>query len=178
MSKPVKSLLSESYKKKFSALTGGVLIDIRGIPSNTNNKIRATLAGKKVKVTVIRNSLARNAFKGTALEPLTKLMEGPTGLVYGGESVVDVARHLIELTKDIETLQFRGALMEGVIFPPDQIKALSKYPTKVEAQAQVVTLLYGPGRKLAAQILGPGRKVGGIVKAIEEKAKAKEGAAA
>ena len=74
MSKPVKSLLSESYKKKFSQLSGGVLIDIRGIPSNTNNKIRATLAGKKVKVTVIRNSLARNAFKGTALEPLTKLM--------------------------------------------------------------------------------------------------------
>ncbi len=178
MSKPVKNLITESYKKKFGQMSGGVLIDVRGIPSNTNNKLRATLAGKQVKVTVVRNSLAKRAFEGTPMEPLAKLMDGPTGLVYGGESVVDVARQLIALTKDMETLQFKGALMEGVIFAPDEIKALSKYPTKIEAQGQVVTLMFGPGRKLAGQILGPGRKIGGIVKAIEERAKEKEGASA
>lgn len=177
MSKPVKNLIIASYKKRFGQLDGAVLVDIRSVKSNQANQLRSVLAGKKIKVSVVTNNLARRAFADTKLAKIEEMFQGPSALVYGGESVVDVARALIEVAKDIETLQFKGALMDGQIFSAAEIDALSKYPTKAEAQAQAITLILSPARKIAGQIAGPGRKVASLVKAIQEK-KEKEGAPA
>jgi len=172
MSKPVKNLITESYKQQFAGLNGAVLIDIRGVEANTNNEMRADLNGKHIKVTIVKNALAKKAFEGTELEPLNQMLEGPNAMVYAvGEeaSVVSVARELIDWAKKAKNLDFKGAVMEGITFGPEQIKKLSEYPTKDEAQAQVVQIILTPGQKLAGSILGPGRKLASIVKAIEEK---------
>lgn len=169
MSKPVKNLITESYRKQFGDLEGAVLVDIRGVSSNDNNKLRAGLLSKKVKVTVVKNSLAAKAFKGTSLEKLEALLEGPSAIVYGGDSVVTVAREVMATIKTVETLKVKGAIMDGLIFSADQVKDLAKYPTKAEAQALVITLILSPAKKLAGQILGPGRKVASLIKAIEER---------
>jgi large subunit ribosomal protein L10 len=84
-------------------------------------------------------------------------------------SIVSIARELIDIAKDIKHLQFRGAYMEGIVFGPDELDALSKYPTRSEAQAQVVQILLSPAQNLVSAILSPGRKVAALVKAIEEK---------
>ena len=89
--------------------------------------------------------------------------------MYGGDSVVNIARQLVDLAKEIENLEFKGALMEGQVFGPDQIDVLSKYPTREEAQAQAVQIFLSPGKNLAGQIVSPGRKVASLIKAIEEK---------
>lgn len=172
MSKPVKNLLTNTYKSKFADLDGAVVIDIRGVQSNTNNKIRHDLAGKKVKITVVKNSLASKAFENTVLSGLSSLLDGPSAMVYGADkdvTVVDIAREVIKLAKDIEQLQVKGALMEGQLFKAHEIEALSKYPTKSEAQGQVVQIILTPAQKLVGSILGPGRKVASLIKAIEEK---------
>jgi len=169
MSKPIKNLIAANYRQKFAEVEGAVLIDIRGITSNDNNKLRANLAQKNIRVTVVQNNLARVAFADTELKALENLLSGPSALVYGGSSVVEVARELIERVKEIPSIQFKGALMDGQLFPADQISALSKYPTKEEAQGQVVQLFLSPARKLAGQIAGPAGKLAGYIKAVEEK---------
>lgn len=172
MSKPVKNLIVESYKKRFENLDGAVVVDIRGITSNDNNKFREGLRAKHIKVTVIKNNLAKRAFAGTSLVQLGDLLEGSSAMVYPADedtTVVGVARELIAAAKELPNLTFKGALMEGIVFGPDQIEALSKYPTKEEAQAQVVQLFLSPAKKLAGSILGPGRKVASLIKAVEEK---------
>src|SRR5699024_4506909 len=97
-------------------------------------------ARKHIKVTVVKNTLAQKAFEGTDLVQLGDLLDGPSAVVYPVSeetSVVGVARELITWAKELPTVQFKGALMEGMVFGPDEIEALSKYPTKEEAQAQV-----------------------------------------
>jgi large subunit ribosomal protein L10 len=172
MSKPIKKLITDSYAKRFGEMDGAIVMSIRGVNSKTNTKLRARLKAKNIRVTVVRNSLARVAFKGTKLEQLTEILDGPCALIYGAESVVHVAREVVALTKEMEAepLEFKGALMEGNIFTAKQIVELSKYPTRTEAISQLAGLLLGPGRTLAGQILGPGRTLGGIAKAIEAKA--------
>ena len=44
MSKPVKNLITEDYKRRFEGLTGAVLVDVRGMEANDNNTFRAGLA--------------------------------------------------------------------------------------------------------------------------------------
>jgi large subunit ribosomal protein L10 len=169
MSKPVKNLVTQAYRKRFEKLDGAVLVDIRGIKSNENNVLRGDLAQKKVTVTVVKNSLAKLAWSGTALEQLGQLLDGPCAVVYGGETVVDVARALIEQVKKLEKLTFRGALMEGQLFGPDQVEALSKYPTRAEAQSQVIQLILSPAGNVISAATSAGANLAGILAALVEK---------
>ncbi len=172
MSKPVKNLVTKQYAEAIGDVSGAVVIDIRGIEANQNNELRGALNEKGIKITVVKNSLAKRAISGTTLEPIGELLTGACAFVYPtGEdvSVVNVARELIEQAKTLEKLEFKGALLEGIVFQPDQIEALSKYPTREEAQAQVVQLILSPAQNLVGAILGPGRKIASIVKAVEEK---------
>ena len=177
MSKPVKNLITEDYKRRFDGVSGAVLVDVRGMQSNDNNSFRNDLAGKQIKVTVVKNALAKRAFDGTDLEGLTEMIDGPSALVYPVSeetSVVNVARELLDWAKKLEQLEFRGAILDGIQFGPDQIEALSKYPTKEEAQAKVVTLLLSPARNLVGAVKAPAGNIAGILKTIQEKLEAGE----
>jgi large subunit ribosomal protein L10 len=169
MSKHVKGLITASYKRRFTDHDGAVLVEIRGIKSNDLNKLRGELAKQKMRAMVVKNSLAKKAVEGTRLAGLDKMIEGPTTFVYGGDSVVNIARELVKLVKEIENLKLKGALMEGEVYGPDQIENLSKFPTRAEAHGQVVQLFLSPARKLSGQLVGPGRKVAGLVEAIKGK---------
>lgn len=169
MSKPVKELIIDAYKGKFDDVTGALVLDIRGLTSNDNNTLRRGLQAKQIRVTVVKNSLARKSFGGTALEPIAPALEGPSALAYG-ESVVDVAREIIEWTKKIKTIALKGAVLDGMYFAgPEGVKRLSQFPTREEAQAKVVTLILSPARKVVGCAVSPGSKLMGIVKEIQER---------
>lgn len=174
MSKPVKNMIAAEYQRRFGELDSAVLIDIRGVDANTNNAMRAKLNGKEMRVTIVKNSLAKRVFEGTALDQLSAMLEGPCAMVYGGESAVEIARELVELADAIDALDFKGAIMEGTVFGPDEIVALSKYPTRDEAISQTLQIVLTPAQKLVGSVLGPGRTIASLVNAIEEKLEAGE----
>jgi len=168
MSKPVKEMIVADYQKRFNGLDGALVIDIRGITANENNEIRDGLFQKKIRVTVVKNTLAKKAIAGTALENIGKALEGPSALAFGGTSVVDVAREVVAWAKKIKSLNVKGAVLDGMYFEGQAgVKRLSEFPTKEEAQATVVTLILSPARKLMGAVKGPGGKVMGIIKEVQ-----------
>lgn len=170
MSKSVKNLIIREYQARLKGFDDAALISIRGVSSNDTNTLRKKLRDKKIKVSVVRNALARKAFEGTPLANLAPALEGSSALAYGGASVVEVARELVALIETMPTVELKGAVLDGTLYKGKAgVTELSKFPTKEEAQAQVITLLLGPARSLVGQVLGPGRTIAGLVKAIEEK---------
>ncbi len=170
MSKPVKDMIVAQYKRRFADVENAVLVNIRGIGANDNNRLRLGLMAKEINVTVVSNTLARRAFRETSLEALDPMLTGPSALVYGGNSVVEVARELIDLAKQFDKMELKGAVLDGTQFlGPEEVKRLSKFPTREEAQAELITLILSPARKLVGAVKGPGGRLMGIVKAIEEK---------
>jgi large subunit ribosomal protein L10 len=177
MSKTIKNIIMRDYKSRVAAqaenaetLGDAVLISIRGVKAVDTTKIRNSLAKKDIKITVIRNSLAKKAFQGTTLEALNDLLAGASALAYGKTSVVEIARELVASMAKYPKLELKGALLDGTVFKgKDGVTELSKFPTRTEAIGQIVTLAISPARKLVGQIQGPGGKVAGIIKSIEEK---------
>jgi len=158
------------YTTRVGDVKDGMLISIRGLKAIDTTKLRNNLAKHKVKVTVIRNSLAKKQFKGTSFEKLETLLTGPSALVLSQTSVVEAARSIVGMLKDFPTLELKGAILDGTLFEGKKgVEELSKYPTREEAIGQAVTLIVSPGKKLLAQVKGPGSNVAGIIKAIEAK---------
>jgi large subunit ribosomal protein L10 len=179
MSKPIKQMIVREYQKRFEGVEGGVLVEIRGMDAGTNNRMRTELVGKKIRVSVVKNTLAGKAFQGTALESLSKFLSGPSALMYGGESVVALAREIVAWAKDKDSLKFKAAILDGITFEGKAgVEALSKYPTREEAQAKVITLVLSPARNVVGAAKGPAGRIGGIIKEIQRKLEAGETIAA
>jgi large subunit ribosomal protein L10 len=178
MSKRVKSLITAELENKFKGAESIVVVDYLGIDSKTTAGIRSDLRKKQVKLTVVRNALAAKALETAGLKGAGGLLKGTNAVVYGGESVVDIVKELVEQAKKVDKLKIKGAIVEGQLLDSQAATALSKLPNKKELQAMIVGQILGPGRKLAGQIKGPAGKLAGQIKAVEEKAKEKDGGAA
>jgi large subunit ribosomal protein L10 len=170
MSKPVKEMIIRDYQSRLEGFEDAMLISIRGVGAIDTGRLRRDLGAKNIKVTVIRNTLGRKAIEGTSLEPLGRLLTGPSAIAYGGQSVVEVAREIVKIVETIPALELKGAILDGTLFEGKAgVTELSRFPTREEAIGDVITLVVSPARKLMAQIKGPGSTLAGIIKAIEAK---------
>lgn len=169
MSKPVKALVRNELIKRFQGITSLAVVGFTGLSAVSNTNIRRRLREKGIRLTVVKNVLARQAFQEIGLPEAGGMLDGPCAVAYGGDSVVAMVRELLDIGKDAPTLTVKAALMDGEIFGADRIVELSTYPTCEEAIATVVACALSPGRNIAGCAMGPGSRIAGILKTIEEK---------
>ena len=177
MSKKVKSLIERDLQGKLKGLDGLAVINPRGISATKNNAIRRKLHAQGLRMTVVKNNLARRATAQTKLKGFDALLDGPSAVVYGKASIATIARLLLDEKKADDKIELRGVFFDGEIYVGDKgVEQVSKLPTREEAIGLIIAAALSPGRKLAASLKGPGGKLGAILKTIEEKAKEKGGA--
>lgn len=179
MSKKVKALIEKELGNRLSDLDAVAVISPRGINANRNNAIRRKLHAQGLRMTVVKNTLARRATEKSRLKGFEKLLDGPSAVVYGKASISAIARLLLDEKKTDDKLELRGVFFDGEVYAgEDGVKQVSKLPTREEAIGLLIGASLSPGRKLAAALKSPGSNLGSILKTIEEKAKEKDGAAA
>ncbi len=173
MSKFVKNLITGELTKRLGDIDGVAVLNPRGIDGNKNHSIRRKLHDKGLRMTVVKNTLARRATAESKLNGFDKLLDGPSAVIYGKASIAEIARTLQDIKREIDTLELRGIFFDGELYPGEKgVEQVSKLPTREEAIGQLVALILSPGRNLGAALKGPGGKLGAVLKAIEEKAPA------
>ena len=177
MSKKVKSLIERETASRLKGVDAVAVINPRGINAIKNNLIRRRLHEKGLRMMVVKNTLARRATEGTPLNGFEKLLDGPSAVIYGKESLPTIARAVLDEKKADDTLELRGVYFAGEIYPGAKgVEQVSKLPTREEAIGQILSAILGPGARLAGALKGPGGKLGGILKTIQDKAKEAGGA--
>lgn len=172
MSKPVKELLRKELAGRLEGVDSLAVVGFSGVDAVMTHTIRKRLRAKNITMRVVKNSVARQAFQSVGLQRVADLLDGPCAIAYAPDGVVGVVRELLELSKDAPTLTVKAAYMEGDVFGAERIAELSKYPTRTEAIALVVSAAAAPARKIAGCLMAPARKLAAIVRAVEDKAKA------
>jgi len=173
MSKPVKAMLRRELIRRLTGADSVVVLGLAGVDGVTTNRLRRDLRAKDIRVTVVRNAIAKQALKEVGLEPACDLLAGPCALATGpdrSDAAVLIVRELLGQAKEVPALVVRGALMEGEAFGPDRIKALGDYPTREEALSNLVAQVLSPAGQLVGSAQGPGGRLAGILKAIEDRA--------
>jgi large subunit ribosomal protein L10 len=179
MSKKVKSLIEKELSSRFKDIDAVAVINPRGIAATKTNQIRRRLREKGLRMTVVKNTLAKRAVGNGKLKGFDRLLDGPSAVIYGTASISAVARLLLEEKKLDEKIELRGMFFDGEVYIGEKgVEQVSKMPTREEAIGQLIALVLSPGKNLAGALKGPGSKLGSILKTIEEKAKEKEGATA
>ena len=168
MSKYLKDLLTEDLKKRLDGVEEALLVNVVGMEANASVVLRKELREKNINLLVIKNSLARRATEGTTLAPAFEGAQGTLALVWGEEDVVSLAKEVIRLAEDAQFAPFgpRGGVMDGARLTEDDVKAVSKWPSRTEQLSLLVGQILSPGANLSSQLLGPG---GLLVSQFEKK---------
>jgi large subunit ribosomal protein L10 len=169
MSKTVKDLVSREIKHRFEGVNSAFVVDLTGLDVKQQEKVRRMLGGRRARLQVVKNSLARRAFAGGALEPLGAALQGPCALVTSADSLVEAAKVLVEAVKEFANLKLKQAIYEG---DPDllTVEQLSKLKTRRDLVGEIAMLVSSPGRAVAGCLSSPQAKIAGCVKAMIEKA--------
>ncbi len=166
MSRQLKDLMTESLRERYAQVDEACVVNITGLNVAETIRFRRSLISKNMRVSVVKNSLARRAFAGGALEPLGRSLVGPCALVTGG-SAISVAREIIDLAKALPKVELKSALLAGEseVLPLEEVAQLKSQP---ELIGDVAMLIASPGRALAACLKSAQSKIAGCLKALAE----------
>jgi large subunit ribosomal protein L10 len=170
MSKYLKNLITDDLKKRLDGVSDLLVVDVAGLEANKNVELRKQLRERNIQLLVVKNSLARRATEGTALAPAFEGVEGSAAVVWGAEDVVSLAKEISRFADDKAFAPFaaKGGVMDGSKLSADDVKKVSKWPSRGEQLSLLVGQILSPGATLSAQLLGPGAKLGSQIKKKSE----------
>lgn len=127
-----------------------IAVDYRGISVPQAAELRASLRGSDSTFRVTKNTLTVRAADKAEQEALKDLLNGPTALTFVKGDVAAAAKSLADFQKSApDLLPFKGGTLNGVAIDVEQIKALSKLPTREVLYQQLVGVVASPISGLA-----------------------------
>lgn len=172
MSKYVKQLIQGELEQRVADgdVKEFIVFNLMGVPGVENNVMRGELKEKGVEMFVVKNSLFKRALRSQDMESACDLFNGPCTVAYGGDSIVDAAKELVDWTKKVKSMELKGAFLDGTVLDDKAAKALAKMPTRRELHAQIAACAMSPASQIAGALMGPSSKIAGCVKTVIEKA--------
>ena len=119
-------------------------VDYRGISVAQVAELRAKLREADAVFKVVKNSLTERAADKVDAEALKDFLTGPTALTFVRGDAAVAAKALADYGRSIQLLPFKGGLMEGAALDADQIRALSRLPSREVLYGQLVGVVASP----------------------------------
>lgn len=128
-------------KNKLKESNAVLIIKYSGLSSPDLSALRQNLKVSGANLFIVKNSVAKRAFRSPELESLVRTIEGPSGLVFVRDEPVDASRVLCNFIKQHEQLKLEGGLLKGEILAKKDIESLASLPSKEVLRTQVVMVL-------------------------------------
>lgn len=171
MNRAEKAAVIEEIAAEINESQAVFAVDYRGITVAQIADVRARLRESDTTFRVVKNTLTERAADQAGAEALKALLEGPTALAFVKGDAAAAAKALSDAAKETELLPFKGGLMEGNALSVDDIKAISKLPSREVLYGQLVGIVASPITGLARSLNG---LLGGLAIALADLQSKKE----
>jgi large subunit ribosomal protein L10 len=141
-------------------------VDYRGITVSQAAELRSNLRGADAYFKVVKNSLTERAADQVGAEALKDYLSGPTALTFVRGDVAVAAKALADYARATQLLPVKGGLMDGAVLDAEEIRTLSRLPSREVLYSQLVGVVASPVsglvRTLNALIGGLAVALGGV----------------
>ena len=132
-----------------------IVIDYRGLKSVQMMEIRRISRGLNVKFSVIRNTLAKIAFKGTDYSSLVDVLYGPVLLVFSYEEPRNIGKLLSDFSNNNVKLNLKAFSFPNCNVDLSGLDKLVSLPTYKESMVKLMCTFNYPVSTLMFVMLEP-----------------------
>jgi large subunit ribosomal protein L10 len=97
------------------------------------------------------------------------LLTGPTAVAIAPRDANEVAKILVDFSKEAPVLKVKGGLMGKDLYNAQQIEAFSRLPSRLELISMLMSVMNGPARNLAAALNDVPARLVRTIKAVADK---------
>jgi large subunit ribosomal protein L10 len=119
-------------------------VDYRGISVAQVAELRAKLREADASFRVVKNSLTERAADEVGASELKPFLKGPTALTFVRGDAALAAKAVADYARATQLLPFKGGLMDGSEVDADQIRAISRLPSREVLYGQLVGIVASP----------------------------------
>ena len=176
MSKYVKELMMDQIRTDLDGSRSVLILDLKDLDAVAEHQLRRDLRKKSIRLRILKNSLARRVFTEMGMEGLSKYLEGPSAMAWGGEGIAELAKEISTQVKTLKKPEIKGGAVDGVVVGPEQVEDITKLPSREVLIGQVLGLLLGPAREALALVSSPASTlIGQLEAAIKKQSNEGEG---
>jgi large subunit ribosomal protein L10 len=146
-------------------------VDYRGISVPQAAELRTKLREADATFRIVKNSLTERAADQVGVQELKPMLTGPTALTFVRGDAALAAKALSDYGRATQLLPFKGGLMDGDLLDVEQIRAISRLPSREVLYGQLVGVVASPITGLVRTL---GALVGGLAVALGQVREKKE----
>ncbi len=168
LNKAQKQELVRDFNERFKANPSLFVVEYKGLSVKDMEKLRRRLKKARADFRVTKNSLLKIASRGTEIEKIKDLFDGPTAIAICNENPVSVAKVFTESIKELPMLKLKGGIVEGKIIGIDEVSKLSQLPSREVLLAQLLGLLSSPISNLMGTLMELQRRLLYVLNAVKD----------
>jgi large subunit ribosomal protein L10 len=144
MNKDQKAAVVDEIAAQIQEAQAVIAVDYRGTSVPQAAALRAKLRGADTTFRIVKNSLTERAADKAGAHTLKELLEGPTAFAFVQGDAALAAKALNDFTREVNTFQFKGGVMDGAPVSVDEIRAIARLPSRDVLYAQLVGVTASP----------------------------------
>jgi large subunit ribosomal protein L10 len=160
MSKYVKELMMDQLRTELDGSRSVLILDLKGLDAVAENQFRRDLRKKSIRIRALKNTLARRVFSEMGMDGLSRVREGPSVAVWGGDGVAELAKEISTQVKALKKPEIKGGAVDGVVIGPSQVEDITKLPSREALIGRVAAMALSPAQRVVSLANAP---VGGLM---------------
>ena len=140
------------YVELLNSSNGFAVVQTQGVKVNRVEQLRKAVREAGGSYVVGKNTMVIQALRQAGWSVPEGMLQGPTGIAFGGDNFPGVAKAVIRFIDDNDIDPLRMAITGGVmgtdVVDAAGVEAISNLPTLPELQAQIIGLLVQPSRQI------------------------------
>lgn len=171
MSKYVKEMMMDQLKSDLDGNRSLLIVDLNGLDAQAEWKLRTDLRKKSIRLRALKNTLARRVFTDMGIEGVSRYLQGPSMVAWGGEGVAELAKEVSTQVKALKKPQIKGGAVDGIVVGPEQVEDITKLPSREALIARVASMALAPAQRIVSLANAP---VGGLMSQLKTMAEPAE----
>ena len=128
--KAKKEQIVAELEELFNKSSVAIVADLNGYSVEEITKLRRKLDKDAAHCKIAKNTLIGIASGKTKFASVSELTKGPSALILGFEDPAAATKSALEFFKQVKKGEVKGAVLEGKLLKPSQVKELADLPSR------------------------------------------------
>ena len=164
MDRSQKKALVSQMRKELIAASTVIVVQQNGLTVAEVSNLRRQIREAGAKYKVLKNTIAQLAVKGTTVEVIEPLFQGPTAVAYAHDPI-SAAKVMAKFAKENQKVSILGGTLGGKFLSCQDVQALAALPSLDELRGMLIAVIAAPATKMARVTQEPAAQLARLMSA-------------